>query len=39
MFFCDSIDGLVVAKESVPALMDAWRQEQEEAERRKEEVR
>ncbi|XP_031558895.1 DNA repair protein complementing XP-C cells homolog [Actinia tenebrosa] len=38
--FCHPvIDGLVVAKESVPALMDAWRQEQQEAERRKEEKR
>lgn len=32
------IDGLVVCNEHVSTLMDAWRQEQKEVQRRKEEV-
>ena len=38
IFFCFSIDGVVVCQEFEQVLLDAWREEEELAERRKAEV-
>ena len=39
IFYCYSIEGVVVAKEFQDKLLDAWRRDEEEQERKEQEVR